>query len=62
MSRKHYKALATVIHGFKNEMAPATFMYLVWQVGEVLEADNERFDKVRWEDACGLTHELIANS
>ncbi len=60
MTRKHYKALAQVIHGFKNEMTPDSFSHLVWQTGAVLEADNERFDMVRWEDACGLTRELIA--
>ena len=62
MTRKHYKALAQVIHGFKYEMTPHTFMHLVWQLGEVLGADNERFDMVRWEDACGLTHDLVSRA
>ena len=62
MTRKHYKALATVIREVKHETDAEAFMFLVWQIGEVLQADNERFDMVRWEDACGLTRELIASA
>jgi len=62
MKRKDYKALAQVIVGFQRDIHPDAYALFVWQLGEVFARDNERFDMVRWEDACGLTHELIANT
>jgi len=62
MTRKDYKALAQVIVGFQRDIHPDAYALFVWQLGEVFARDNERFDMVRWEDACGLTHELIANT
>ena len=60
MTRKHYIQLARVIHGFKYEMTAQTYANLVWQVGGVMKSENGNFDMERWEDACGLTDELVA--
>jgi hypothetical protein len=60
MTRKDYKALANVVGAFRDDMTGNSFALLVWQLGEVLENDNERFDMTRWEDACGLTHEFMS--
>jgi hypothetical protein len=61
MTRKDYKALATVVGAFRDDMPGNSFALLVWQLGEVFENDNELFDMTRWEEACGLTTEFISN-
>jgi hypothetical protein len=48
MTRKHYQAIAEAI---RQGTEPVTLVELLM---DIFEADNPRFDRARFMDACGL--------
>lgn len=54
MTRKDYVQTANILKGFSNEIHPAIFGDLVEEFAEFFVSDNDRFDKTRFEKACGL--------
>ena len=51
MSRKDYIAAAEIIHGTEDLEERAR---LAREFGRLFKADNPRFDKYRFETACGV--------
>lgn len=58
MSRKHYRALAGALLPAREGMLASDFARLVDRVADVLQADNPRFDRDRFETACGLVRDV----
>ena len=54
MTRKDYIKTANILAGFVEEIDPATFEDIVEEFAQYFESDNERFDKARFEKACGI--------
>ena len=54
MTRKDYVKTADILKGFADEIHPAVFEDLVEEFAQYFQADNERFDKARFEKACGI--------
>ena len=52
MSRKHYQAMARVIHATRDKLDYATLAFLIGTLSNELAADNPRFDHDRFWDAC----------
>ena len=53
MTRKDYVATAEILNGFKDIIQDnITFADLVDEFSLMFESDNERFDSVRFADAC----------
>jgi hypothetical protein len=54
MTRKDYVETANILKSFSNEIHPQVFEDLVEQFSFYFSSDNERFDKARFETACGI--------
>ena len=54
MTRKDYVQTANILKGFVDEIHPQVFEDLVEEFSQYFLADNERFDKARFEKACGV--------
>lgn len=54
ITRKDYKKTANILAGFSNEIHPQVFEDLVEEFAQYFASDNERFDKARFESACGV--------
>lgn len=54
MTRKDYVKTSDILRGFSEEIHPAVFEDLVEEFAQYFAADNERFDKARFEKACGI--------
>lgn len=54
MTRKDYVKTAEILKGFVDDIHPQVFEDLVEEFGLYFDADNERFDKARFEKACGI--------
>ena len=52
MTRKHYQAMARVIHATRDRLDYATLAFLIGTLSNELKADNPRFDHDRFWDAC----------
>ena len=62
MTRKDYVAIAAAIKAaLPHEMNPSpqerreTCAYIARQLSDLMEQDNQRFDRARFIKACGLT-------
>lgn len=54
MTRKDYVKTANILAGFVDEIDPNVFEDLVEEFAQYFASDNERFDKARFEKACGV--------
>lgn len=54
MTRKDYIQVSNILKAFSNEIYPEVFEDLVNEFAEFFQADNDRFDKARFEKACGV--------
>lgn len=54
MTRKDYVKTSDILRGFSDEIHPAVFEDLVEEFAQYFASDNERFDKARFEKACGI--------
>ena len=54
MTRKDYVETSNILKGFADEIHPQVFEDLVEEFAQYFQADNERFDKARFEKACGI--------
>ena len=54
MTRKDYVKTAEILKSFSEEIHPAVFEDIVDLFSDYFLADNERFDKARFETACGV--------
>ena len=52
MTRKDYVATAATLNEMIDYMHPAAFATLVQKFGNMMQNDNPRFDRDRFEDAC----------
>lgn len=59
MTRKDYIATAKILNNFKDEMAYTAFEDLVLEFAEFFESDNERFDAIKFEEACVKESALV---
>ncbi len=53
-TRKDYIGTSNILAGFADEIHPQVFEDLVEEFAQWFSADNERFDKARFEKACGI--------
>lgn len=61
MTRKDYVKTAEILKSFSDEIHPAVFGDMVDLFSDFFLSDNEKFDKDRFETACGLDElELIS--
>jgi hypothetical protein len=49
MTRKDYVQTSNILKGFSEEIHPAVFEDLVEEFSQYFQADNERFDKAKFE-------------
>jgi hypothetical protein len=54
MTRKDYVETANILNGFSGEIHPQVFEDLVEEFAQYFASDNERFDKAKFEKACGI--------
>ena len=54
MTRKDYIKTANILKGFIDEIPQTTYEDLVNELGIFFKADNENFDFIRFETACGI--------
>ena len=54
MTRKDYIEVSNILSGFSGEIHPQVFEDLVEEFAQFFLADNERFDKAKFEKACGV--------
>ena len=60
MTRKDYVATAEILHGFKDLIGDQlVFEDLVDEFSLMFESDNERFDHVKFFNACHKERELV---
>jgi len=60
MTRKDYVATANILHGYKDLIGDQLlFEDLVDEFSLMFESDNERFDHVKFFNAC---HKELANA
>jgi hypothetical protein len=60
MTRKDYVATAEILHGFKDLIGDQlVFEDLVDEFSLMFESDNERFDHVKFFNACHKEMELV---
>jgi hypothetical protein len=59
MTRKDYVATANILNNFKDEMHFTAFEDLVNEFSEFFEADNPRFDAIRFAEACSKESALV---
>jgi TPP-dependent pyruvate/acetoin dehydrogenase alpha subunit len=55
-SRRHYEAVAEVLRGAKREAheysGPGMVEAVQRMYADLFEADNEKFNRDKWEEAC----------
>jgi hypothetical protein len=54
MTRKDYVQTSNILKGFADEIHPQVFEDIVEEFAQYFQADNERFDKAKFEK--GLWH------
>lgn len=54
MTRKDYVKTANILKAFSDEIHPQVFEDLVEEFAQYFMSDNDRFDKARFEKACGV--------
>lgn len=54
MTRKEYIKVSNILKSFSDEIHPQVFEDLVEEFAQYFGSDNERFDKARFEKACGI--------
>ena len=60
MTRKDYVATAEILHGYKDLIGDQLlFEDLVDEFSLMFESDNERFDHVKFFNACHKEMELV---
>jgi hypothetical protein len=60
MTRKDYVATAEILHGYKDLIGDQlVFEDLVDEFSLMFESDNERFDHVKFFNACHKEMELV---
>ncbi len=60
MTRKDYVATAEILHGYKDLIGDQlVFEDLVDEFSLMFESDNERFDHVKFFNACHKESELV---
>ena len=60
MTRKDYVATAEILHGFKDLIGDQlVFEDLVDEFSLMFESENERFDHVKFFNACHKEMELV---
>jgi hypothetical protein len=54
MTRKDYVKTSNILRGFADEIYPQVFEDIVEEFAQYFASDNERFDKAKFEKACGV--------
>lgn len=54
MTRKDYEALAALVADVKSQARSIGYEALAYRLADILAADNSRFDKVKFLQACGV--------
>ena len=54
MTKKDYIKTANILKGFSEEIHPQVFEDIVEEFAQFFLSDNERFDKAKFEKACGV--------
>ena len=62
MTRKEYIKVSNILKSFNEEIHPQVFEDLVEEFAQYFGSDNERFDKARFEKACGIDELGLINS
>ena len=58
MTRKDYVAFANLVQEISDEYGVITVAGVAGRMAEVFAVDNERFDRNKFFDACGIDGEL----
>ena len=62
MTRKDYVETANILNGFSGEINQQVFEDLVEEFAQFFLSDNDRFDKARFEKACGVDELGLINT
>ena len=54
MTRKDYVKTSNILKAFSDEIHPHVFEDLVEEFAQYFASDNDRFDKAKFEKACGI--------
>jgi hypothetical protein len=54
MTRKDYVQVSNILKSFSGEIHHQVFEDMVEEFVQFFESDNERFDRARFEKACGV--------
>ena len=54
MTRKDYIKTANILSSFKDEIHPEVYQDMIDLFGNYFASDNEKFDKEKFENACGI--------
>lgn len=54
MTKKEYIKISNILKGFVDEIHPQVFEDIVEEFAQYFQSDNERFDKAKFEKACGV--------
>ena len=58
MTKKHFQALAKAVKdrvdNISNESKAASLVYLANDIADVCKRENDRFDRAKFLEACGL--------
>jgi len=54
MTRKDYIAVANIFRGYREAMPVDAYSRLINEVAEYMYADNPRFQKAKFIEACGV--------
>jgi hypothetical protein len=54
MTRKDYIKTSNILKGFADEIHPQVFEDLVEEFAQYFQSDNDKFDKAKFETACGV--------
>ncbi len=62
ITRKDYVKTSNILKGFVDEIHPQVFEDLVEEFAQYFLADNDRFDKAKFEKACGVDELGLINA
>ena len=54
MTRKDYIAVSNIFRGYREAMPVEAYSKLINEIAEYMYADNHRFQKAKFIEACGI--------
>jgi len=55
MTRKDYIAVSEILSDYAEVMPPEEYLDIVSDFADMMKRDNDRFDNVRFFQACGIS-------